>query len=249
MSHRKILVGASIAGHVALFTGVFLAGAWKLDRVDYEYRARTALAVMNPPPPEGGSYTPTPPKVDLKQKQKTPVKEPRQPRPPRPEPEIPPSPGPSEPGEGLGLGTGPGTGPGDGDGPPGADPCKEAGAACPPPPAPPLPEVPRPPPRVHTVLPQILKGLRTSGETAIHPPYAVLQQMHRNEDRKTIASIKVCLAADGTVSSVALLTSTKYAAYDEAIMGAARRWRYKPYTVNGAPVPACGMVTFVYRLN
>jgi protein TonB len=202
---------------------------------------------MNPPSPEGGSYTP--PKVNLERKlpPKVIVKEPRQPRKPRPAPE-PTEPGPSEPGDGLGLGKGPGTGPGDG--PPAADPCKKAGAACGLPPATTPQEVPRPPRvKVHTVPPQILKGLRTSGETAIHPPYAVLQQMHRNEDRKTIASIKVCLATDGTVSSVALLRSTKYAAYDEAIMGAARRWRYKPYTVNGAPVPACGMVTFVYRLN
>jgi TonB family protein len=51
------------------------------------------------------------------------------------------------------------------------------------------------------------------------------------------------------VASISLKRSTRYAAYDEAILAAARRWIYRPYTVNGTPAPACGMVTFVYEMK
>jgi len=252
MSHRKILIGASIAGHVALAAGVFVFGVWDLDQLEYEPKSRTALAVMTPPSMESGS--PTLPKRDVQPKtRKVPVKEPRQPRPREKEPEIVlERPGPSEPGTGPGSGLG--TGPTGSDGPEIGAACQEASAACAPLPVPPPPEpsASRPPPpdkKVHTITRQKLKDLRTSGETAIHPPHAVLQQMYRNGDLRTIASIQVCLATDGTVASVTLARSTKYAGYDEAILGAARRWRYQPYTVNGAPVPACGMVTFVYQMK
>ncbi|HSK02957.1 MAG TPA: TonB family protein [Kofleriaceae bacterium] len=249
MSRRKLLIGASIAGHVALFTGVFVHGVWNLDQLEYESRFRAPLAFMTPPPPQGGSVAPA--KVELQPKAvpKVVVKEPRQPPRVPERPEVTHEPGSSEPG--TGLGTGPGTGPGDEDSPEAADPCKEAGPGCGTLPAPPLPEVPRPPPppKVHAVTPQILKGLRIRGETAIHPPREVFHEMHRGGDLRTSASIKVCLAANGAVASVAVMKSTRYAAYDEAILAAARRWIYRPYSVNGTPVPACGMVTFVYEMK
>jgi protein TonB len=190
--------------------------------------------------------------LERKKPQKVPARERTQPPRLRDQLEVTIEPNPSEPGTGTGTGEGPGQGPGDGDGPPAADPCEEPSAACgtKPLPVPPLPDPPRPPPvKVHAVTPRILRALRTSGKTAIHPPRDVFQQMHRAGDLKTSASILVCLAADGAVSSVTLTRSTRYPAYDEAITGAARRWRYKPYTVNGTPVPACGMVTFVYEMK
>jgi len=245
MSRRTILVGASIAGHAALFTGVLVLGAWDLEPVEHTSRARVSLAVMTPPAPQGGAISL--PKQDLPRKPpREVVKGPRQPR-PRSEPEI--RTAPVEDGTGDGQGQGQGQGPAGGDGPEVTDPC--AGGSCGAPPAPPpLPEIPRPKePEIHSVAPQILKGLRVSGETAIHPPRDVFEQMHRSGDRRTSAAILLCLAADGSVSSVTLKRSTRYAGYDEAILGAARRWRYRPYTVNGRPAPACGMVTFLYEIT
>jgi TonB family protein len=73
--------------------------------------------------------------------------------------------------------------------------------------------------------------------------------MHRSGDLRTSASIKLCLDPRGQVASITLTQSTRYDAYDAAILAAARRWRYQPYTVNGVPAPACGMVTFRYEMK
>lgn len=243
---RKILIGASIAGHVVLFAGVFAHSVWDLEQLDHEMRTRTALGVMTPPTASSGELRGK--KVELKPKPQV-VKEPRQPRKqnPPPTPEVGTDP------TGTSTGTGTPDGPIGDDEPPG-DPCQEPGACEPPPeppalpPAPPIPPVP-PPPKVHTVAPQILKGLRVRGDTAIHPPREVFQEMYRSRDTKTTATIQVCLAVDGSVASVGVMKSSRYAPYDEAIVAAARRWVYRPYTVNGTPVPACGAVTFVYEMR
>jgi len=250
MSRRKMLIGISIAGHAALFAGVFVHGVWELEQLDRGPLPRTSLAAIVPPAAEGGAISLPEQKLERKpRKEPKLVKEPRQPRPPRDEPRIEPAPGPST----GGTDTGPGPG-GPGDGPPGGDPCTDPAGCQPtamPPPAPP-PEVPRPPPpppAVQTVAPQVLKGLRTSGETALYPPGEVVQQMHRSGDLKTSASIKVCIGTDGAVASIGILRSTRYPAYDEALLAGARRWVYRPYTVNGRPVPVCSVVTFQYEMK
>lgn len=250
MSRRKLLIGASIAGHVALFTGVFVHGIWNLDQLEYESRFRAPIAVMTPPPAGGGA--PSLPKVDMQPKvaPKVKVTEPRQPR-ARLRDEL--TITTEAPGAGTGTGSpGTGAGTGVGDGPETGEPCDAARGPCGTVPvALTLPDLPPPPPppKVRDVTPEILRGLRIRGETAIHPPRDVFQEMHRGGDLKTSASIKVCLAADGAVVSVGLMKSTRYAAYDEAILAAARRWVYRPHSVNGTPVPACGMVTFVYEMK
>jgi len=250
MPRRKILIGVSIAGHAALFAGVFASSVWNIEQLDRDSKLRTSLAVIAPPTLESGSFSPPeqkpvprrpdPPKVA--------VKEPRQPRPPKDDVKIEPPPGPDATGDGLGAGKGPGGG----DGPPGGAPCQEPGGCQPkvaPPPAPPAPPPAPQPPAPRTVAPQVLKGLRTSGETAIYPPNDVLQQMHRSGDLKTRASIKVCIGADGAVAQVGILQSTRYPAYDEALLAGARRWVYRPYTVNGRAMPACSVVTFQYQMK
>ncbi len=248
MSRRKILIGVSIAGHAALFAGVAIHGIWDLEQVEYEFRSRTALSVMTPPaPPQGGSYEPRPLDVKRKEAPKVVVKEPRQPRKLKDELRITMDHGSSD--DGLGAGKAPGDGPGDGPG--GGGLCQERAGLCGTGAGlPALPDVPPPPPvRTHDIRPEILKGLRIRGETAIHPPKDVYDQMADSKTYEATASIKLCLTAEGTVSSVKLTTSTGYPAYDRAFVAAAWHWVYRPYTVNGTPVPACGMVTFQYAMR
>jgi periplasmic protein TonB len=250
MARRKLLIGISIAGHAALFAGVLAHTVWDLEQVDYRPKVRTSLAVITPPAAEAGPrvsidrptpvVTPKPPKIakELTQPQKTPA-----PTPAPPDTAVT---------TGDGTGTGPGDGPPGSDGPPGGDPCAEPGG-CELPDLPSLPEPPKPPPppkpQVHSVTPHILKALRTSGETAIVPPRDVVQEMYRSGQHKTSASLKLCLDTRGQVASITLTQSTKYAEYDAAILDAVRRWRYQPYTVNGNPAPACGVVTFRYEMK
>jgi TonB family protein len=250
MSRRKILIGVSIAGHAALFAGVFVSSVWNIEQLDHDSKLRTSLAVIAPPVFESGSFSLPEQKLVPKRHEppKVAVKEPRQPRQPKDDLKIEPPPGP----DGAGDGKGHGRGPGGGDGPPGGDPCQEPGGCqplvAPPPPPPELPPPP-PPPKPSLVRPEILRGLRVGGETAIHPPRDVYEQMYRAGDHQVRASITLCLNERGTVAQVTLTRSTGYRAYDEQLVGAARRWIYNPYTVNGRPVPACGVVTFQYEMK
>jgi TonB family protein len=59
----------------------------------------------------------------------------------------------------------------------------------------------------------------------------------------------VCIATDGHVASAAMLDSTKYTGYDATLLSAVQRWRYRPYLLDGAPLPACSTVTFVYTIK
>ncbi len=248
MSRRKLLIGASIAGHVVLFTGVFVHGVWDLDQLEYDSRFRPPLAVMTPPPAGGGA--PSLPKVDMTRKPpKVVVKEPRQPR-PRPLDEL------TITTEAPGTGTaGTGTGTGTGDGPETGEPCDEAVGPCGTVPVtlalPELPAPPEPPkiPEIVDLLPQRLMGMRIRGKTAIHPPRDVYDQMYRSGRHEATAVIGVCIATNGTVSSARLVTGTGYPAYDEVLVGAVRGWLYRPYAENGTPVPACSTVKFQYSMK
>jgi len=102
-------------------------------------------------------------------------------------------------------------------------------------------------PQVSAVAPSVLQGLRIAGDTAVHPSTSTQTLMMHDGADKVIGTIKVCIATDGSVASTSLQRSTKYPDYDDKLVSAARDWRYRPYTLNGTPVPVCSMVTFVYR--
>lgn len=246
MARRKTLIGISILGHAALFTGVLVHSAWDVEKLDYKSRSSITLAALPPPASEGASMDlPRPKEMARKMK---PVKETVQPR-KRPDDlkiVI------EQPDHGGGQTAGPGT-----DGPPGVTdgPCKPEDGNCstaplpPVPPAPPaLPPAPEPP-KPTLVAPQILKGLRISGDVAIHPPRDVYNQMFRDKELKTSGILKVCITKTGAIASVAVAKSTGYPAYDDALVDAARRWVYKPYSVGGTPMPACSTVTFMYQMQ
>jgi TonB family protein len=64
-----------------------------------------------------------------------------------------------------------------------------------------------------------------------------------------VGVVDLCIAADGSVGSTRLRISTKYAAYDAALVAAVAGWRYQPYRRNGIAVPACSTVRFVYTIQ
>ena len=99
------------------------------------------------------------------------------------------------------------------------------------------------------VPPTVLQGLRISGDTQIQAPDTVKTEMLRDGKDRAVGTIKVCIAADGGISSVSVLGSTKYPAYDAKLVSTARSWRYRAYTVNGRAMPACSTVTFVYTIK
>lgn len=144
-------------------------------------------------------------------------------------------------GSGNGLGSGKGSGTGSGSdcvGPSCDKSCEELGT-CPP----------------ITLPPTLLRGLRTSGETQIHPDDVTKTEIIRSGKTKVVASFRVCIGVHGEVSSMQLAKPSGFAGYDSSLTAGMRGWTYKPYMLKDAktgeehPIPVCGIVTFIYAMQ
>ena len=265
---RRTLLAVSVVAHIALGVLLFVTGVWRIERLDAG-RAEYSLAVMMPPAaPEGGPAPGEKPKDVRKDRRKRVVKD-VQPEPRQPETkEV--TTGSIGSGEGSGSGSGTGTDPlgtgtceGDACGPPGPpvvvvaavcgngireehETCDDgnqlAGDGC-------SASCTSEPPKVSVVPPTVLQGLRLSGDTQVHPPDTVKTEMLRDGKDRAIGVLKLCIATDGGISSVAIASSTRYPAYDARLVSAARAWRYQPYRLDGRPLPVCSTVTFVYTIH
>lgn len=263
---RRWLIAVSLVAHLAVAATLAVSGVWRLERLDPDHRFLAMVPIMAPPAPAPGGGPPTPPKPTptkpdpVKHVTVTTTVQPTTP----PDPKEPPAEDP---------GTGTGAGPGSGDpnatgaclencGPaPVADPvcgngALEAGeqcddgnqidgdgcaATC-------RTEPPRPV-ATRVITANVLQALRISGETQLHPDASTQNRMVRDGVAATRATVSLCIAPDGAVGSVKLVVSTRYDAYDRAILEAVGQWRYRPFLVDGVPVRACSAVSFVYRIE
>jgi TonB family protein len=239
---RKWLVGVSLVVHIAIIFGLFVAGAWRIDRLD-AVRHRVDIAYAPPPPPASGgspkaaaqTFTP---KQHIVHETVQPVQH------------VAAAPveatADADAGDSTGTGTGSGTNPGDGEGS-----GVEGGVTCGVPDCagPPPDRFPKIPPPQQMIAPTVLKGMRISGETQIQPNDALKSQLLHEGASKLVAMFKVCVDTQGNVNATSQLRSTGYAAYDQELLGAVRAWRYRPYSVGGAAVPVCGIVTFNYEMR
>jgi serine/threonine-protein kinase len=98
------------------------------------------------------------------------------------------------------------------------------------------------------IAPTVFQGLRASGG-AIEPPEAAQTQMMRDEKTKVSAVIKVCIDANGAVTSSSAAKSSGYSAYDQRLIDGVKSWRYRPYMVAGKATPACSAVVFAFKLQ
>lgn len=263
MAHRW-LIGVSVGAHLAVGVGLFATGVWRIDRLEPGRFAR-GIAVMTPPRLEEGGPKPGKKPEDEPKKDKDKTK--RKPAVITQPEEVKAADaaatssseetGKEGPGTGTGSSTGSctdcaGTAPAipecgnravevgeqcddgntlDGDG---------CSSTC-------RTEVKRIEPV--TVAPTVLRGLRMSGDTDVHPSTATQNQMLRDGTREVDGRVLVCVAIDGSVASTTLKHPTGYPDYDGALLTAIRAWRYRPYTVGNTAVPACGMVTFHYVMR
>jgi len=263
MSPRWLIAVSGVA-HLAIGVGLFVSGVWHLERVHAD-PVRHTFTVSDPiPAPSGGRVSAVEVKIKPKPHHQT-VKETVQP------PVKPVDPTPPDPHDGK---TGPGNGSDDPNNPETCtENCGEAKAAAPvcgdgsvdaseqcddgntldgdgcsstcriePPPPPPKP-------RIASVLPSVLHGLRISGETQLHPSEATQNSMIRSGKSRASGTVRVCISTDGDVASATMAKPTTYAEYDATILAAVKGWRYRPYTLDGTPVPACSFVTFNYTIQ
>ena len=246
---RKWLISVSIVGHLAVGVGLFASGIWKLEKLESDHRM-AGIGIMVPTMASGGGQQDLPEHKFVKKEkaEKKVVKDvqwdKRIETDDRPKQVATSEVGD---GDGEGPGTGKGKGPGDNiDGEPEGEPCAipPCGGVSQ------LPEPPKPPdPPIVNVTPTIMQGLRISGDTQIHPSRTVKTQILADGKNKVVGAIKVCIQTSGAIGSVSLLTSTKYPEYDQQLLESARRWHYRPYTVNGTAMRACAAVTFVYSIK
>jgi hypothetical protein len=252
---RKIFFAASGVVHGAAVAALIVTAMWRVDKLTHE-KEHVQVSIMPPPPPgnSGGGVKPTASKPDV-------------PRPPRrirvttpvqPVPHVAVSVEPTEPADHVGDGGG-GDGKGSGDETIGSG-CTDAlgcGAAISAPPEPPKPCsdpsraadpdcAPKTPPRPPIV---VIGQLRLSGETNVQPPDDVKVRMGREGKSKLHGAFRVCLDASGAVASSQLITSTGYETYDQRLIETMAGWTYRPYSVNGTPIAACGAVAFVFTMR
>ena len=108
---------------------------------------------------------------------------------------------------------------------------------------------PKPKPQTAVISPNVMTGLRISGDTQIRPSSSSQSRMSRDGQSDVIGSVQLCISTDGSIASASTVKTTRYDDYDQALLEAVRSWRYRPYTVNGAAVKACSVVSFHYVIR
>jgi TonB family protein len=111
---------------------------------------------------------------------------------------------------------------------------------------PPAPELPRQP---ATAPPTVIEAQRIAGQKFIQPDEGTKLQMARDGRARVEAVVKMCLSAQGDVTSTRLGQSSGYAEYDALILGTMQAWKYRPYLVDDQPAPVCTQVKFIYQQN
>jgi len=257
---RRWLVAVSVSAHVCILAGFFVSGVWRLERLDPGKRRFTMDVPLQPPPAPSGGKVPDAPVITAKTR---PIDHGR--HQPVIKPEIT---KPTEPETGGGDVVGPGNGPG---GPDAVGTCTEnCGEG--PPVAPPAPvcgngvveageqcddgnasagctSTCRIIVKPTLVAPATLQALRISGETQVHPSAVTQNQVMRDGKHRIEGTVNLCVGTSGSVTSTTLRSTTSYPDYDQSLLAAVRDWRYRPYTVNGTPVPVCSVVKFIYTIN
>jgi hypothetical protein len=243
-SGRRTLVVVSVGIHVAIVFGLFVSGIWEIEKVEAG-RMPVDLAYVAEHQDNGSEGAAAPKAEKFKQKakkeQKKLVTETVQPVEIKKEEKLEPlvtttgdgdgSGSGSGSGSGRGTGTGSGSGDGSGSGS-GSDDCATCGVI------------------ERFVPPTVLKGLRISGETQVQPPALTKIEIRNSGKSKLLAVFRVCVGTRGEVSTLTLVKSSGFEAYDSTLTAAMRDWKYKPYLLDGKkPVPVCGMVTFIYAMQ
>ncbi len=238
---RKWLFGTTIGSVIAFmlgFVGLVAYSFWKIEKLQPKYVPVSFVAMTAPPPPPPPPPPPAAPKhatvkVETKKVvikeivQPVKVEEKKVEEEPKKEEES------TDKGEEGGVAGGVEGGVAGG----------VVGSNGPPAPAPPPPEKPQ------IVSLNAIQGLRVAGNADIHLPSDILQVMSKQGIKKATVIVKLCLNASGAPTSIDFARRSGYAEADANIEQQMREWRYRPYTVNGAPIPVCTAVVFNYQIE
>ena len=92
-----------------------------------------------------------------------------------------------------------------------------------------------------------LRTHQVEGTQEIAPPDVVVNLMTRSGTDKISARVALCTSADGKVNSRRIARDSGYAEYDRKLLEEVARWKFAPFERDGARVPVCSTVTFVFK--
>jgi len=102
------------------------------------------------------------------------------------------------------------------------------------------------------VAPNALDAVRIAGQKSIVPDDATKTALWQSaistaQRVHLIGSFKLCISSSGRIQSIATLKSTGVPTYDHKLIRDMREtWRYRPFLLEGVPLPVCTAVTFIY---
>jgi hypothetical protein len=113
------------------------------------------------------------------------------------------------------------------------------------PPTPPVVGASLPKPAI--IPPLSFESYQIAGERNIFPDDVTKAEIARAGTQRIMIPVKVCMDTTGRVDVAELIKGTGFPAYDAKLVAGVLTWRYRPYLVNGTPVPVCSIVQFVYN--
>ena len=116
-------------------------------------------------------------------------------------------------------------------------------------PAAPPPPPPPPPPATTTTDVPAIALVRIDGGLAIVPDQLTWDQDRVLRMREVIGSFYLCITEAGSVAGVTMLASTGFQAYDAKLIEGIRKWRFRPFLVDGQPAPVCTTFHYGFRRN
>lgn len=93
----------------------------------------------------------------------------------------------------------------------------------------------------------VIEGKRVAGSKLLAPNDETKAAIRKSGRSQLRGTFRVCIDDTGKVESVLPVQSTGFASYDRTIIAGINLWVYSPFMVEGAAVPMCTSVTFIYQ--
>lgn len=91
-----------------------------------------------------------------------------------------------------------------------------------------------------------VSGARIKGERMVTPADNEKNLIAKRGIHRIVTSWRLCLDEHGQPESILPYRSSGFAGYDRRIIATMQAWRYRPFQVDGQPVPVCIGITFIY---
>jgi hypothetical protein len=110
-------------------------------------------------------------------------------------------------------------------------------------------DVPPPPASPRKIAQGELESLRVAGARFPSLPAGARTIAHRDGVKTVQMAAEVCVGENGAMSSVRLLRGSDYNDANDKVVADIKEWRFRPYVVDGKPIPVCAPVILRYSIE